>query len=219
MKSMSTFQMIVIAICVVLTLLGVGIFAAFGGLLGSSQTGPVVIWGTMDSEQVNKIIDALRAGDKSFQDVSYNQRDPATYGSDLINAIAAGKGPDLFMLTQEDLGTFSDKVSVIPYRSVSQSTFVNSYIDEASVFLTGSGAWALPLSIDPLVMYYNRDLLSTAGVAQPPVYWNDLLTIAPKITSLDASQNVRRSAVALGTWDNIAHAKAVLSTLIMQARS
>lgn len=214
---MSTFQIAVMGAFAGLTLLGVGVFAAFGGAFGSQSIGQVSVWGTMDSGQMQVILQQLQATDKSFQNVNYTQKDPRTYDQDVINAIAAGTGPDLFMMSQEELGAFADKVASVPYSAVSQSTYANSYIDEASVFSNAQGAWALPFTIDPLVMYYNRDLLSTAGIAQAPQSWDDFLTLSPKITSLDSSSNVSRSAVALGTWDNVAHAKAILSTLVMQA--
>jgi ABC-type glycerol-3-phosphate transport system substrate-binding protein len=217
MKSMSNFQIIVTGVFVILTILGVGIFAAFGGLLGTSAIGPVTIWGTMDSNSMNQILQTLRPQDKDLQEVTYIQKDPATYQSTLINAIAAGTGPDLFMINEEQMGAFTDKILSIPYNTISQSTFTNSYINEAGVFLNSTGAWALPFTVDPLVMYWNRDVLASAGVGQAPQYWNDFLTIAPKITSLDSSQNVQQSAVALGTWSNITNAKAILSALFMQA--
>ncbi len=217
MKSISTFQIIVTTAFVVFTIIGVGVFAAFGGVTGSTSVGQVTIWGTADEQQMSMVLQNLRATDKSFQDVTYLEADKATYQQILINAIAAGRGPDLFMLTQESIGAFADKVLNIPYSSVSQSTFTNSFVDEANIFLNSQGSWALPFMIDPLVMYWNRDLLAGAGVAQAPVYWNELLTLAQKITSIDTSQNVRRSAVALGAWGNVSHAKAILSALFMQA--
>lgn len=214
---MSPFQMIVTGVFVVLLIVGVGTFALFGGLIGSSGAGPVAIWGTLPANTMGTIIDSLKSVNKDLQDVTYVEKDPATYQSDLINAIAAGGGPDLALISEEDLGTLSDKLLVIPYSAISQSTFVNSFIDESQIFLVQQGAIAAPFSIDPMVMYWNRDLLASAGVGQPPQYWNDFLTIAPRITSLDASQNVRQSAVALGEWQNVDHAKQILSTLFMQA--
>lgn len=213
---MSTFQIVVTAVFVVLLIAGVGVFAAFSGL-GGSSVGAVTIWGTADSQVMENLLQTLRSKDKDFQNVNYVQKDSATYESALINAIAAGNGPDLFLVDNEQLGAFTDKILSIPYSAVSQSTYTNSYVSEASVFLNSTGAWALPFTIDPLVMYWNRDLLASAGVGQAPQYWNDLLTIAPKITSLDSAQNVQQSAVALGTWNNITDAKAILSALFMQA--
>ncbi len=217
MKSISTFQIIVTTAFVVFTIIGVGVFAAFGGVTGSTSVGQVAIWGTQDAVVMDTVLQNLRSADKSFQDVTYLQLDEATYEKTIINAIAAGRGPDLFFMTQENIGAFVDKVTTIPYSAVSQSTYVNSFIDESNVFLNNQGSWALPFTIDPLVMYWNRDLLAGAGVAQAPLYWNDFLTLAQKLTSIDASQNVRRSAVALGAWGNVSNAKAILSALFMQA--
>ena len=213
---MSTFQIIVLGVCAALILVGVGVFASFGGVLGGGSSGPVVIWGTLDLATVERVLSSMRNADKSFQDVTYVEKNPATYDTDLLNAMAAGTGPDLFLLSSEKLHLFSDKIITIPYRLVSQTAFLNSFVDQSDMFLTSQGELALPFLVDPLVMYWNRDLFAAAGLAEPPRFWNELLSIAPKITALDRS-SITTSAVALGTWGNIAHAKAILSTLFMQA--
>lgn len=204
-------------IFVVLVVVGVGVFSLFGGIGGKASIGPVVIWGTIDQTTMDKVLGDLASKDKSLQDAVYVAKKPDTYQGDLINAIAAGTGPDLITLSQSTIGTLSDKISLIPYSAMSQSDYLASYIDEGQLFLTPQGILALPFTIDPLVMYWNRDIFTGAGEAQAPQYWNDLIALAPKITSLDAGANVRRSAVALGTWDNINNAKAVLSALMMQS--
>jgi multiple sugar transport system substrate-binding protein len=214
---MSNFQIVVLGIFTTLILVGVGIFAAFGGLLGNAGVGKVVIWGTQNAESMSGIIDALHGQDKSFESVSYVYKKPASYASELLNAMAAGQGPDLIMLDSDELQSFADKVFTIPYKTVSQSTFLASYVDGGQIFLTSQGALALPFTVDPLLMYWNRDLFAGAGLASPPQFWNDFITIAPKITSLDTGSQLKRSAVALGEWRNIANAKAILSALIMQA--
>ena len=214
---MSTFQLVVMTIFGAFIVIGVGVFAIFGGAFGGASVGKVVVWGTMPQAQVEYLLDSLRSVDKALQDVSYVEQDPDTYQVTLLNAMASGQAPDIFMVTQEQLGAFENKVQAVPYGVVSQSTYVSSYIDEGNLFLTPYGALALPFSVDPLVMYYNRDLLASAGVASAPQYWNDFLSLSPKLTSLDSTQNVKRAAVALGAWSNILHAKEILSTLFIQA--
>lgn len=214
---MSVFQTIVIGIFVALVVVGVGVFALFGGFGNKDTLGRVVVWGTADQTQMDRVLSGLAQKDKSLQDVVYIAKKPATYEAELINAIAAGTGPDLIFLSQSDIGSLSDKVVPIPYSAVSQSVFVTSYIDEGQLFLTPQGSLALPFIIDPLVMYWNRDTFTGVGQAQPPQYWNDIITLAPKITGLDAGGNIRKSATAMGTWDNVTHAKAILSALMMQS--
>ncbi len=166
---------------------------------------------------MSQMLTTLRSSDKTFASVSYVQKNPATYDSDLLNAMASGQGPDLFLVSQTHVASFADKITPIPYSALSQAQFTSSFIDEGQIFLTPNGSLALPFSVDPLVMYWNRDLYATAGVAQVPAYWNDFLTTSPKITSLDKNSNLIQAAVGLGTWANIANAKAILSSLFMQA--
>jgi multiple sugar transport system substrate-binding protein len=213
---MSTFQIIVLGIFSSLILVGIGVFAAFGGVLGGGSVGPVVIWGTLDTQTMQGIIDDLKTDDKTLESVTYVQKSPASYESELINAMASGSGPDLFLLGDDQALSFSDKILTIPFSAVSQGSYLGSYVDEAQLFLTPQGTLALPFTLDPLVMYWNRDIFASAGVASPPSLWSEFLTLAPKITSLDNNSTVQKSAVALGEWRNIPHAKAILATLFMQ---
>ncbi len=213
---MSTFQIVALGIFSALILVGIGVFAAFGGVFGSKGIGPVVMWGTVDQLTMEGVLDALHSQDKTFENVTYTQKDAATYNADLINAMASGSGPDLFMLSGEDLYSFKDKVLVIPYSIIPQGSYLASFVDEGQLFLTKEGELALPFTLDPLVMYWNRDLFASAGIASPPKLWNDFLAIAPKITSLDIGSNVKKAAVSLGEWRNIPTAKAMLATLFMQ---
>ncbi len=213
---MSGFQIFVTGLFVAFIVAGVAMFALFGGAFGSAGPGKVVVWGTVDEGVIEYLLESLRSVDGSLSDTSYVKKDPATYESDLLNAMAAGTGPDLFIVSQDELGTFSDKVALIPYQTLPQATFLASYIDEGRLFLTSQGSLALPFIIDPLVMYWNRDIFAAAGQPRPPQYWSDLISMTPNLTSLSGT-SITRSAVAMGAWTNVANAKALLSALMMQA--
>ena len=216
---MSTFQLIVVSLFVGFIVVGVGVFAMFGGAFGGGGTGAVTIWGTAPATQVDYLLDSMRSVDNSLQDVHYIEQKPASYEQTLLNAMASGSGPDLILITQEQLGAFGDKVVPIPFGTLSQSTFLASYIDEGQLFLTPQGSLALPFAIDPLVMYWNRDMFAAAGLAQAPQYWSEFTAqngLPAKINAYANSQ-IKRSTVALGEWSNVSNAKAILSTLFMQA--
>lgn len=212
----STFQLIVSGLFIFFILAGVATFALFTSG-GGSQAGAVSIWGTADKTLVETWLVAMRAVDKSFEKVSYTEVPASSYDSTLVNAMAGGSGPDLFLITDDKLVSFADKILLVPYDQYSQGTYTSSFVDEAGLFLTPQGIRAFPVFIDPLVMYWNRDTLAAAGVPNPPQYWSDLLALAPKITSLDVGQNIRKSAVAMGTWRNVVNAKPILATLMLQA--
>ncbi len=214
----SNFQIIVAVIFVFFTIVGVGTFAIFTSGGGQGGVGKVEVWGTMDKNTVDTWLTALNdAGSDAVDDVTYTQLASANYEAVVANAMAAGRGPDLLMVSDNTLLFFGDKVQTIPYGTYSQGTYTTAFVDEAALFLTAEGPRALPIIIDPLVMYWNRDMLAGAGIANPPAYWNDLIPLAPRLTKLDAGQNVQKSAIAMGTWRNVANAKAIVAALMLQA--
>ena len=92
---MSLFQYIVIGLFIAFIVIGVVVFALFGGVFGGGSIGNVTIWGTMDSQTFQYLLDSLRSQDSALSGVTYVEKDPTTYQSDLLNAMAAGTGPDL----------------------------------------------------------------------------------------------------------------------------
>lgn len=212
----SPFQLAISAIFIFFLLAGVGAFAIFSSG-GTGQAGKVVVWGAVDETLVNNWLEVLRQSDKTFSDVEYVYLPPSSYEATLVNAMASGRGPDLFLLNDTQVTFFADKILALPYSSYSQSDFTAGFVDEARLFLAAEGVRALPVFIDPLVMYWNRDLFAAAGLANPPQYWNELLTIAPNLTKTGSGQALQQSAVAMGTWRNVSYAKPLLATLIMQS--
>ena len=105
----------------------------------------------------------------------------------------------------------------MPYTSLSVTQFKNVFVEGADPFLVPKGVVGLPIAADPLVLYWNKDLLETAGYSQPPQYWDQLHDMATKITQRDDAGNILKSAVALGEYQNIDDAKDILTALILQA--
>ena len=216
MQNLSVFQLVALGICVALGITGIIVFALFNRS-GSTAVGTVVIWGTVPQHDMDTLLQDLRSGDSRFLNVSYQERPAATYNTDLLNAIASGQAPDLVLLSQDAIVPFEDKLQLIPYGTVSQSAYQSSFVSEANLFLVPQGILAMPFTLDPLVMYWNTDSFAAAGIPNPPKYWDDLLQEISSLTALSAGGNIQKSAIAMGTWDNVTDAKAVLSALIMQA--
>jgi len=77
--------------------------------------------------------------------------------------------------------------------------------------------YGLPLSVDTLAMYYNKDLFNNAGVALPPAYWSsEFQQAVKKMTKQDTKGEIIQSGVALGGSNNIERYSDILSTLMMQ---
>jgi len=77
--------------------------------------------------------------------------------------------------------------------------------------------YGLPLFVDTLAMYYNKDLFNNAGITGPSGYWNrKFQQDVKKLTKQDAKGNIIQSGVALGGSDNIERFSDILSVLMMQ---
>lgn len=220
MKDLRPFQIVLIAVFVIGALAGLYAFTTFSGFGGASQEiGKVTIWGTLPAEAVNAGINDLNASGDAYAEVSYVERSPATFSADLANAIASGRGPDLILISQEELMTEAPKLTVIPFESISQRTYIDSYLPIFEIFLTGEGTYGIPLVVDPLVLYYNRSILASAGIAAPPSTWEAVSGLAQTLTIRDDRGTITRSFIPIGEYGNVTNARATLSLLLMQAGS
>lgn len=219
MKS-STFQIVVTGAFIFFLIMGVLLFSGLikiGGKKAQTEgSGTVVLWGTIDKQDLNEFIEALNFSTDNAYTVSYVEKREETFDSELVEALASGKGPDLFLLPESSILRHKDRVIEYPYQSFPERTFKDLFISEANLYLSDTGVLALPLTVDPLVLYYNQDILESEGISRPPVYWEDLIAMAPKLTKKDSSGNPIKSTIALGTFENTNHAKSIIANLFFQ---
>ncbi|MDD3693793.1 MAG: extracellular solute-binding protein [Candidatus Pacebacteria bacterium] len=218
MKEILTIKNIIIALFALFAIVAFLIFSGFIKVGKSAQQarGSVVVWGTIPFSVMQPYIDKIQ---DTHLTVTYSEKKEATYESELINAFASGTGPDLFIMSHEAILRNSDKVFEVPYTSFRKDIYENSYISEARLFLTETGILAFPLFVDPLVMYYNKPLIASYSPTfslRLPQYWSEFQEFAREVTQYNETGEVIISAVGLGTFDNILHAKDILATLFIQ---
>ena len=215
---MNRFQLVSLIVFGFFIVIGVAVFAL--GRVSNTETPAVAtIWGTM-SEDVfeNALVESALSQDRSLS-ITYVQKNPSSFDQELLEALAAGRGPDLFFLQNDGIIKHREKIFPIPYDSYPARNFVNNFSQVGEIFLVSDGVLALPMSVDPLVMYWNRDIFSNAGLANPPRYWSEFYDLSNLLTKKDASLNVVASAAPLGEFSNIANSFDILGLLFMQAGS
>lgn len=187
---------------------------------GEVQIGRVQIWGTLPAAPVNSFFSALTKNDKNYSNVSYRYIPPGDFGTVLINALADQQYPDLILIPHTDLVQYRSRIQTLPYTSFPARDFQNLYIDGASIFALSDGIAAFPLMVDPLMMYWNKDILSDNGFLAEPATWEELVsTYAPALTEKDYSFSIKRSTIAMGSYDNITNVLPIISTLLLQGGS
>lgn len=217
---MTNFQIAIIGIFLFFILAGVTLFATFGHNGGRNTLGKVEIWGTIDREIMDKMIDDLQSkGGNIYDGLSYKQLDANTFDDDLAEALASGEGPDVFIFPQNSILKHKSKIFPIPYKNYPLRNFKDKFIEEGELFLNSQNILAFPFIIDPMVMYWNRDIFSRNGISNPPKFWDEFFSLSQKITKKDMNLNIFTSLVPFGEFKNVNNAKDIISTLIMQAGS
>jgi multiple sugar transport system substrate-binding protein len=189
-----------------------------GSKSNSDQVIKVTVWGDIDP--TNGLRDALSNFNQvHYKDlnVTYVYKSADTFDNSFIEAIADNKAPDLIFLSNAKILRLENKIEPITYAQLSIPTFQDRYVDAARTFLAPEGVLGVPLVLDPMVLYWNRDLFTNAGIINPPKYWDDVLAMQPLLTKRsDTDGSFDYSAIAMGEYANITHAKDIISTMLMQ---
>ncbi len=213
---MSKFQLFFLIGCGFFVLVGTIIFstAKSGGGVAAS---PVHIWGFVDTNEFQSVLESSGlAGDKTLQ-ITYEQKNKDTFDTDFVTALADGYAPDVFFAEQDTVVKHASRMIEIPYSSYPQRSFQDTFAEGAEVFLTNTGVRIIPLSIDPIVLYWNRNLFTNAGLTNPPTTWASYPAYINQLfTKKEGFLDITQTALPFGTWDNIQDAKGIVSTLILQ---
>lgn len=217
---MKGFQAGVLIFFGVFVFLGVLIFSGaikIGSKNSSSSQAAVsriTVWGTIPAKNMNTVIAYLNQ--QQGIPISYQEKDPRTYDEELLNAFAFGRAPDMMLLSQDLIKKYENKIILIPYTYFPERTFDDTYIRAADIFKRQTGFLGFPLLADPLVVYYNQDLMESAGFTKPPVYWKDLFDYVPKLTQRNDALQILTSGVALGEFANVKNAKEIFLAMNLQ---
>lgn len=180
--------------------------------------GAVNIWGTLPKENFDKLIYELAQTNENYLSVSYSYIPEENFDEIFVNALADGVGPDLLFLPQELLTEHLTRIEPVPLTSFPLRDFRSAYIDGAEIFILADNIYGYPVMVDPLMLYWNRDLFSGANRLTPPSTWEEVIgEVVPELTVKDINRNISQSAIALGEYDNIKNSFPIISMLWLQA--
>lgn len=215
-------QFIILGSILLVFFLMVGIFTGIiPGLQNPKQKPPqlkMAMWGIEDESFFRDNFNEYEKLRPSIN-IEYEQQDPATYENDLINALAAGNGPDIAMFHNSWLPKHVNKLIPVDETQLSLKNLAELYPSVIEQDFTSSEKiFALPLYIDTLTLFYNQDIFDKNGIALPPKDWLDLQNLIPKLRQKDTSDNLVKMAAAIGGSEkSIDKASDLLMLLMLQA--
>ncbi len=199
-------------------------------------------WGVYHNQSdVSDLIAAYKARHPNVS-INYRKLRYEEFEAELLHALAEDRGPDILSLHHSWLKKYQTKLSPIPpetkmvymvqtaslrpeiipelrtKKSISLQGLRDQFVDVvySDAVLDGQ-IYGLPLSVDTLALYYNRDIFNQAKIIDVPLYWNRYFQETVKnLTNLDARYNILQSGIALGGSKNVERAFDILSVLMMQ---
>lgn len=244
-----------LALSILLALGGQGCTKALSPeTLAAAKPVTVRIWAVIDDYDVYD--DAVKAFRREHPNVSvdYRRLRVEEYESELLDALAEDRGPDIFLIHNTWTNKYLTKIVPMPrqtktaYRvivqglkqevtwelrtepTISLTQFRDTFADAISfdllrtVNISADGQPAdfqerpmgVPIGLDTLGLYYNKDLLNAAGVPTPPETWTQFADQVRKITKLDGKGGILQSAAAIGTGYNVERSTDILTALMVQ---
>lgn len=220
---MNNAPLIIFSVIAGLIILGVLVFSGIvpGLRDGGMAKVKIEFWTPEDDEDALGAVLGAYGASGSNVSVTVVRKNSETYYAELLDALAAGKGPDVFLLYDRDIFRFSDKITPLPQRTFDfgplelRDNFTD-FAAEAFVFGEARQIIGLPLWLDTLALFYNRDIFNSANIPNPPAIWNDLSDIARRLTQISTTRSIIRSGAALGGSLNVERAVDILSALMLQ---
>jgi ABC-type glycerol-3-phosphate transport system substrate-binding protein len=133
------------------------------------------------------------------------------------SATSTEPAPDIFRINNTWTSKYYRYLSPLPTTVMDSNTYSETFYPTViSDFTAKDGnIYAMPWEIDGLAVFYNKQLLNSAGVSEPPTDWDSFIELAQELTTKNDSGQIVSSGLAIGTADNITHSADILSYLIL----
>jgi len=203
----------------ILPVIFLGLAAAFPGCKEPiAKEVELEFWGVFDDSDVFKPL--IEEFNQVFPKtkIKYYKKTYQTYEKDLLEAMAGDRGPDVLMLHHTWLPRYEEKIWAAPSDLITLKELKENFVDVVyDDFVSDGYVSALPLSVDSLALFYNKDIFNSAGIPQPPASWEEFLVDVEKLTIKDERDNIIRAGATLGTARNINRSTDILSLLMLQS--
>lgn len=206
---------------------------------------PLEFWtATENAVALQSMIDQYKAS-RPYLTINLRQFRADEMYDRLLEALAEDKGPDIVSVNVKNLGQYQSKLAPMPERVKDtlvaivhgqMSDTVNiinndhalltldqlkkEYVQTVAADVVKDGKiYGLPLSLDVLALYYNKDLLDRAGIPEPPKNWQEFSADVKILSKFDKTTGkIIQAGAALGSGSNIPGSADLLYILFTQSK-
>lgn len=176
------------------------------------------IWGVDDDPSDFEILLKSYKTVRPNVDIVYKKIGEKVYETTLLNALASEEGPDIYTIRNSALARAKSKlapvnpqqISLVKLRELFPTVVEQDFVDSGQIL-------ALPLWIDTLALFYNRDLFDQAAIVSPPASWQEFEAFVPRLRVISGTGRIERAGAAVGgSKKTISAAVDLLSLLMIQ---
>ncbi|WP_367128540.1 ABC transporter substrate-binding protein [Saccharothrix sp. HUAS TT1] len=140
---------------------------------GSDSGGPVTLsmsaWSLNSTPEFKKLAETFHAQNPDIT-VEFKEYDPTNYDTQLTADLAAGSGPDVFVLkTLKHFFTYQSGEQLLDVSDVAGG--LGGDVNGLGNYEVDGATFAIPYRQDSWYLYYNKDLFAKAGVTPPDATW------------------------------------------------
>jgi len=237
MDNFKKFLIPFLSLFLILSLTGLG--CGLGKDEVAKEEVTLTMWHLFDSEEVFKPIIADYQKEHPNIKIKFIKKDYSEYEDDSLNALAEGAGPDIWLIRNDWVVRHHKKLVPMPEGMLSaedeqkrsdvdvfKDNFVPVVADDVVV---DNKIYGLPLYVDTLALYYNKDLfrekqdklyeeekIETAELLEEaPQTWNDVVRVNKLLTKREG-ENIKQAGIALGLSGNVDQAIDIVYALMLQ---
>ncbi|MFA6421924.1 MAG: extracellular solute-binding protein [Candidatus Buchananbacteria bacterium] len=200
-----------------------------------------------DQDAYDEIIAAYQAVHPNIE-IKYRKFRFEEYEQQLLDAWAEDRGPDIYSIPASWMVKYKSKIEPMPDKITMAYVYEKGALKKETItelktsptvtlrqlkdgfpevvsnnVVMDGKIYGLPLSVDTMILFYNKDILNNAGIVSPPSTWKEFQDNVKKITRLGTTASgtpkIIQAGTALGTGNNIDRAFDIISLLMLQSNA
>lgn len=213
---------------IILVIAGVVIIGAVIGYVllrnrgtSTSDGGKVelVYWGLWEGEENMKEVIEDYEKENPNVTIKYTQKRFTQYEENIYERLADPNTTlDIVRINNTWTYKFQSRLAQVPPEILGTQEYQDTFYSTAVSDFTGTDGnlYAIPLEIDGLALYYNKDLFTKAGITSPPSDWDTFIDVSKQLTETDSSGEIIQAGAAIGCSNNINHSADIMFALMLQ---
>lgn len=190
----------------------------------------ITIWNLYDEEKAFKgamdRFKSMYSGSKNITFVYRTFTNEEQYERLLIDAMAAGNGPDIFAMHYSWLPRHKDKIFPLPEEMMTPEMYKETFtkvVSDRMIEKDKDGIdaiYGVPMYVDTLALFYNKnmfDIIKPDGKIKPEETWDGIKAQSRAISTPDQSlERFKQNGIAMGRADNIRYAIDIFQLIMAQ---